>query len=77
MAVVATNSITGAPRPQTLAIHGVLVAAAELQRSPAVFQPPDHLSLFRDDQAWTLLTMCRAERWSDVGAQELEHCHAR
>lgn len=77
MATAATTSITETPRPDTLDIHGALVATAELGRSPTTYQPPDQLWLFRGEHGWTLLSVCRTERWSDYGAQELEHCHAR
>lgn len=68
---------TGTSREDVLSIRGALVATAELRAHPATYQPPDQLWLFRGEHAWTLLTICRAERWSDDGRQELQHCHAR
>lgn len=64
-------------REDTLSVRGALVATADLQRHLSNYQPPDLVWIFRDGDAWTLLTFSRSERWDDDGTQERHRCHAQ
>lgn len=76
MAITAT-SVPPTPHEQALRIPGALVAAVDLHQQPSAYQPPDHVSVFRDEHSWTLVTVSRIERWDDAGYQDLQRCHAR
>lgn len=75
--VIPANPSTAPAHEDVLHARGALVAAAELERHPSTYQPPDHVWVFRDDGVWTLLTLSRTERWDDGGVQERHRCHAR
>jgi len=76
MAITAT-SVPSIPHEEALRISGALVAAVDLHQQPSTYQPPDHVSVFRDEHSWTLVLVTRTERWDDAGHQDLQRCHAR
>ena len=61
-----TSPRAHSPR-RSLSLDGILVAGAELERRPMTYQPLDQVWLFRQEQTWSVMTLRRAETWSDDG----------